>query len=556
MHRPADLASTEGTPSVSAPAQHEHAGSAWSAAPEATIIELVRNAYRRHPERPALIFEDGLTVTTRDLVARIERFAGSMRDRVGPGDRVAIILGNRAEYIVAWLAVVALRATLVSVNPDVKEHDAQHVLSDSETSLVIVGSEHVAVVEAVRQSCPLLREVIVVGDSEPEGLPASPPGTFSLAEAACERGDVTNIYYTSGTTGAPKGCVVGHEWWLRTVDVDLRLHPKGPDDRILCCLQFYYADPGWMVLAALERGGAVVVMRRFSVSRFWGVVRDNDVTEIVGIASIPILLLKAPPADNDRDHNVRRALQVAVPANLHQEMNDRWGFPWIDGYGITEGNFVTRVPLDLAAEMVGSGSIGVPCPETSIRLVDEEGVDVPVGATGEFWVRGPGLMLGYLNRPEETAEVLKDGWLHTGDLGRRDERGLYYFAGRKKDVIRRSGENLSAAEVEDVLRAHPKVLDAAVVGVPDDLRGEEVKAFILPVAGGSSATIPAEELAAWCAQRLAGYKVPRYIEYRVTDFPRTPSQRVQKTLLTASDYESQSPVWDRENPDAASSRLR
>ena len=539
--------------SLSTVVQHEHAGAAWSQAPETTIIELVRDACRRDPDRPLLIFEDGLTVTRRDLMTRVESFAAALRDRIAPGDRVAIILGNRAEFMIAWLAVVALRATLVSVNPGVQEHDARHVLRDSEAVLAIISQEHQALVETVRADCPRLRAVVVAGHDEPDGLPAAQDGTFSLGEAGCQRADITNVYYTSGTTGPPKGCMVGHEWWLRTVDVDLRLHPKGPDDRMLCCLQFYYADPGWQVLAALRCGGAVVVMRRFSVSRFWDVVRTTGVTELLGIASIPVLLLKAEPSAADRDHKVKRALQVAVPANLHQEMTDRWGFPWVDGYGITEGNFVTRVPLDLADEVVGSGSIGIACPEVAIRLVDDDGADVPPGATGEFWISGPGLMRGYLNQPEATAEVLRDGWFHTGDLGRQDERGLYYFVGRKKDIIRRSGENLAAAEVEEVLRAHPRVLEAAVIGVPDDLRGEEVKAFILPVDGNSAAAVPPAELAAWCAARLAAYKVPRYIEYRATDFPRTPSLRVQKTLLRTPQHDRQAPVWDRENPNAPAS---
>ena len=533
--------------------QHQNAGVAWSQAPETTIIELVRDACQRDPDRPLLIFEDGLTVTRRDLVTRVETFAAAVRNRIAPGDRVAIILDNRAEFMTAWLTVVALRATLVSVNPDVKEHDARHVLRDSDAVLAIISPKHQALIETVRGDCPQLRDVVVVGDNEPDGLPAPETGTFSLDEAGCERGDITNVYYTTGTTGPPKGCMVDHEWWLRIVDVDLRLHPKGPDDRMLCCLQFYYADPGWQVLAALRCGGAVVVMRRFSVSRFWNVVRANEVTEVLGIASIPALLLKAEPSAADRDHKVKRALQVAVPANLHREMTDRWGFPWVDGYGITEGSFVTRVPLDMAEEMVGSGSIGIACPEVSIRLVDDDGTDVPVGATGEFWISGPGLMRGYLNRPEATADVLRDGWFHTGDLGRQDEHGLYYFMGRKKDIIRRSGENLAAAEVEEVLRAHPKVLEVAVIGVPDDLRGEEVKAFILPVEGHSAATIPPGELAAWCAARLAAYKVPRYIEYRTTDFPRTPSLRVQKTLLATPEHDRQAPVWDRENPHVSAS---
>jgi crotonobetaine/carnitine-CoA ligase len=181
-------------------------------------------------------------------------------------------------------------------------------------------------------------------------------------------------------------------------------------------------------------------------------------------------------------------------------------------------------------------------------MVDFYCADVQVVAWGEFLVKGPGLMRGYLSRPEATAEALRDGWLHTGDLGRRDERGYYYFVGRKKDIIRRSGENLAAAEVEEVLRSHPNVLDVAVLGVPDELRGEEVKAFVLPVEGHTEATVPPEELAAWCADRLAAYKVPRYIEYRTTDFPRTPSMRVQKDLLRAA--EGSARVWDREHPAA------
>ena len=534
---------------MNAVVRHSHAGAPWSQAPDNTVIDLVRDACQRDPDRPLLIFEDGLTVTRRDLATRVESFAAALAERIRPGDMVAIILDNRAEFMIAWLAVVALRATLVSVNPDVKEHDARHVLRDSAAVLAIISPKHQALIEAVRADCPALRDVIVVGDNEPDGLPGPESATtFSLGDAACERDDITNVYYTSGTTGPPKGCMVGHEWWLRTVDVDLRLHPKGPDDRMLCCLQFYYADPGWQVLAALRCGGAVVVMRRFSVSRFWDVVRSTGVTEILGIASIPALLLKAEPSPADRDHQVKRALQVAVAANLHREMTDRWGFPWVDGYGITEGNFVTRVPLDLAEEMVGSGSIGIAVPEMTIRLIDDDGHDVPPGATGEFLLSGPGLMSGYLNRPEATAEVLNDGWFRTGDLGRQDERGLYYFVGRKKDIIRRSGENLAAAEVEEVLRAHPKVLEVAVIGVPDELRGEEVKAFILPVEGQSAETIPPEELAAWCEARLARYKVPRFIEYRTTDFPRTPSLRVQKTLLRTPEHDHQGPVWDRENP--------
>jgi crotonobetaine/carnitine-CoA ligase len=235
-----------------------------------------------------------------------------------------------------------------------------------------------------------------------------------------------------------------------------------------------------------------------------------------------------------------------MPPELHRQIIDRWGFMWVDGYGITEGNVVAGMPMEYAEEMVGRGSIGIPCPEVELRIVDDSGADVAAGQVGEFCMRGPGMFRAYLNRPDATEEVMRGGWLHTGDLGRSDERGFLYFTGRKKDIIRRSGENLTAAEVEDVLRLHPRVLDAAVLAVPDAERGEEIKAYVLLVAGQTQATVAPEELIRFCADRLAPYKVPRYLEYRVEDFPRTPSMRVRKEVLRAETADLTAGSWDRD----------
>jgi crotonobetaine/carnitine-CoA ligase len=330
----------------------------------------------------------------------------------------------------------------------------------------------------------------------------------------------------------------------------LRKIPQTPSDRVLCCLQFFYSDPGHLLLECLATGGALVVMRRFSVSRFWDVVRDNEVTLILSFSSIPVFLLAAPPDPRDRDNKVRVARHLAMPPDLHREVVERWGFPWIEGYGITEGNVVTGMPLEYADEMTGSGSIGIAVPEVGIRLAGEDGQDVPAGATGEFVMRGPGMFRGYLGRPEATREAMPDGWLRTGDLGRQDDRGFYYFMGRKKDVIRRSGENLTATEVEDALRAHSVILDAAVIPVPDRERGEEVKAYVLLANGRSEADLPPEKIVEFCAERLAWYKVPRYIEYRATDFPRTPSMRVRKEVLKAERADLTEGCWDRERKGA------
>jgi carnitine-CoA ligase len=535
---------------------HEDAGPAWSTVDSATIVELVRKACEGDPTGPAIIFEDGLAVTRHVLLDRAEQFAGALRGRLGIGERVAIMLGNRAEFMIAWFAVAANRATFVTINPGAREHDATHVLRDSEATILIAGEEQRDVVTAIRNVCPRLREVFWVEDREPDGLLTYGHGTEPLRFGASEacRDDVINVFYTSGTTGLPKGCMVDHEYWLRIVDIDLRLHRKGPADRILCCLQFFYGDPSWQLLAALQSGGALVVMRKFSVSRFWDVVRDTGVTEILGIASIPALLLKAPPHPADRAHRVRHALQCAVSPELHREMNERWGFPWVDGYGMTEAGFISRVPLKHAEEMVGSGSMGVPVPEVRVRIVDDHDRDVGVGEVGETLVSGPGMMKGYLNRPEATAETMRGGWLHTGDLGRRDERGYLYFVGRKKDMIRRSGENIACAEVEEVLRSHPKILDAAVIAVPDALRGEEIKAYVLPVAGVSAESLPPEDIVGHCHAKLARHKIPRYIEYRSKEFPRTPSMRVKKDELRAERADLLAGVWDREGSDGASQR--
>ena len=522
-------------------------GERWSAAPQQTVIRLVGDACRRWPDAPAMIFEDGLVVTYAQLLEASEKFAGYLAERIQPGDAVAVILRNRAEFMIAWLAVVANRAILVSVNPDDKVLDAGHILHDSASVIVILTEEHRSLIEELRPGLTRLREVIYVADSEPGGLAAyCGRRPLRFADARCAREDISNIYYTSGTTGLPKGCMVDHEWWLRTVDVLLRRIPQTPSDRVLCCLQFFYADPGHLLLECLTTGGALVVMRRFSVSRFWNVVREHGVTLILSFASIPLFLLKAEPDARDRDNQVRVARHLAMPPDLHGQVVERWGFPWIEGYGITEGNVITSMPLAYAAEMTGSGSIGIPVPEVDVRLVDDNGADVPAGATGEFLVRGPGMFRGYLNRPEATAAARPGGWLRTGDLGRADERGFLYFMGRKKDIIRRSGQNLAAAEVEDALRAHPMIVDAAVIGVPDRERGEEVKAYVLLAGGRTASDLPGEKIVEFCADRLAGYKVPRYVEYRSTDFPRTPSMRVRKEILRAERPDLTAGCWDRD----------
>jgi carnitine-CoA ligase len=512
-----------------------------SGPPGRDIVELVREACRACPDNPALIFEDGVSVSRGRLWAEIESFAGYLSTRIEPGDRVAIMMPNRAEFMVTWLAVVACRGILVALNPAARSHDAGHVLRDSAARIAVVDAAHAALFAGLQPDCPALAEIIVAGDGEPGGLSAcTGPGVPPRPAGA--RADLTNIFYTSGTTGPPKGCAVGHDYWVRFADLMAAQFSITSADRMICCLQFFYNDPPWMLLLALQAGTSMVAMRRFSVSRYWPVVREHDVTVLFGIASTASLLLKAPASDDDKRHKVRLSIQVGIPAPLHQDLVDRWGVPWVEAYGLTETGVMVAVPVGQAGQMIGSGSIGLPCPGADVRVVNPDGTESADGQPGEIVVRAPGLFRGYLNRPEATAEAFRGGWLHTGDLGRRDAAGYLYFVGRIKDIIRRAGENIAAAEVETVLRSHPGVLEVAAVPVPDELLGEEVKVHILLGNGHGPDSVPPAELIAFCSQRLAPYKVPRFVEYRAKDFERTPSMRVKKENLDRTAEPGR--VWD------------
>ena len=286
-------------------------------------------------------------------------------------------------------------------------------------------------------------------------------------------------------------------------------------------------------------------MRRLSISRFWNVVADHGVTQLFGSASLPALLLKRPPNEAE-GRSVRFSVHVGIPRNLHADLVARWGFDWVEAYGLTETGLVVAMPLEFAQEMIGSGAIGLPCEGVDVMVAEDDGQPVPVGTPGELLLRAPGLMFGYLNAPEATAHVFRGGWFHTGDLVTADEQGFLYFVGRIKDIIRRSGENVAAVEVEEILRQHPAVLDAAVVAVPDEIRGEEVKAFVALVPGTDPSEILPQELVDHCALSLARFKVPRYIEYVSGEFPRTPSMRIKKNELVARSTEVDGGHWDSE----------
>jgi crotonobetaine/carnitine-CoA ligase len=268
-------------------------------------------------------------------------------------------------------------------------------------------------------------------------------------------------------------------------------------------------------VAALLAGAELVVLDGFHPSSFWSKVRQYDVTYFYCLGAMPNLLLAMPPDDQDRRHRVRAVQCSAIPPNRHAELEKRWGVGWYEAFGMTETGADIRVGAAEHDELVGTGCLGHPAGHREARIVD-----------GELLLRGPGLFDGYLGHPD----VLRDGWFPTGDLARIDEAGRVYHLGRIKDTIRRSGENIAAHEVEQVLMSHPSVALAAVVSVPDEIRGEEVKAFVVLAEG---AELTAGQLQDYCAGKLASFKVPRFWAFRDA-LPLTPSERVAKHQLDRS----------------------
>jgi crotonobetaine/carnitine-CoA ligase len=253
-------------------------------------------------------------------------------------------------------------------------------------------------------------------------------------------------------------------------------------------------------------------------------VREHQVTYFYCLGAMPVLLLRMPADPRDREHRVRVVQCSAIPPALHRELEQRWGVGWYETFGMTETGADLRVTDRDHDELVGTGCLGRPVSYRQVRVVDTGDLPLPAGEQGEIVLRGPGMMDGYLDNPQATAAVLRDGWLHTGDLGRMDEAGRVYHTGRLKDMIRRGGENVAAREVEEILLTHPQVRLVAVTAVPDEIRGEEVKAYY--VAG----EVTPPELADYCRARLAAFKVPRYWQPEA-DLPRTDSERVVKSGL-------------------------
>jgi carnitine-CoA ligase len=508
------------------------------------IRTLFEQSAARTPRKTFFVFKDQ-EITYQDFISAAKKAAnGLLSLGVRKGDRVAILLQNCVEFPYAWLAANMIGAVMVPVNSRFVEREIAYVIGHSGARILVTSDEYLDTIDPIRAQLPSLESVVSVDGPSERAIAFSDLLMNSPDLAPVEidgASDPAVILYTSGTTGAPKGCMATHDYFVNLAYVQADLFGLASEDRVLTAQPFYYMDPQWNTLMVMTCNATVVVSEKFSTSKFWEEIRRYGVTCFYCIGSMTSFLFNMPPSPLDKEHQLRVVQTSGISPRIHKAWEERFNVPVYEVYASTETTVDIAVPLG-ADRKVGTNCIGRPIWYREIKIVDENDAEVPRGEVGEIIVkRGKGMMLGYYKDAAATEYAFRGGWFHSGDLGYLDEEGDYHFAGRKKDIIRRGGENISAAAIEHVLMSHPAILEAAAIPVPDSVRGEEVKVYVVPKPGS---TVTYEEIIKFSEENLGAFKVPRYIEFRES-LPKTPSERVQKEKLKKEKADLTEDCYDR-----------
>jgi acyl-CoA synthetase (AMP-forming)/AMP-acid ligase II len=438
---------------------------------------------------------------------------------VGRGDRVTLALGNSLEYLVAAFGVLKSGAILHPVNPALGAAELQYILGHAAPRVIVADAASVPAL-GVRPSDARLAVVGSGGDVAFDALLAS-----SSAEplgVALGPADGSTLLYTSGTTGKPKGVLFRHASTGAAARHFIELLEIDANDTILAVTPLFHGNAWGAVCTALEAGATFAFPPAFRASEFWPLVHEVGATVLYTLGTILAILLRQDASEQERVNPLRVILGLGS-APIRDQAIQRFGVVDVaECFGSTDAGVVTMTPLGAPAR---KGSAGPPVPGVQLRIVDDTGKPLPTRAVGEIAIASPHRMAEYFRDPQHTAEAIRDGWFHSGDLGYLDEDGWLYFVDRKRDVIRRGGENMSSVLIEKTLCEHPAVAEAAVIGVPDPVLGQEVKAFIV-----AKAAVTVDELRAFASARLAKFQVPRLWEFRDA-LPKTPTQRVEKYKL-------------------------
>jgi acyl-CoA synthetase (AMP-forming)/AMP-acid ligase II len=513
----------------------------------ATLTELLRERVTRHPQNLALIVKDQRWsyAEFQEAVGRVA--AGFLRSGVRKGDKIALILPNCAEFLFSVFAAARIGAVFVPLNTAYTSEEAQYVLHHSEASRILVSQDLLPLVDAIRGKFPDAKQVIVTGGESGEYLAwdAFFAGAQNEnASLAVGPEDLASITYTSGTTDRPKGVMLSQYAYAFAPRMRAAGLGWNENDRVLCLLPLFHVNAlCHMCIAMLSAGGTIVLTERFSASRFWDEVREYGITTSSLMRTIPQILLSLPEKPDDRDNPLRLVVALLSP-ELHVRFERRFNLTAVPSYSLTEDILSVIGPRDRAMEKLGSCGLPLAPDVHRVRIVDETGKTLPPGRPGEIVKQSPAVMKGYYKNPEATARALQGGWLYTGDLGYLDEDGFLYFVDRVKDMVRRGDENISSEEVERVLNSHPQIAESAVVAVPDQIRGEEVKAYVVLKPAAAPDNVSPENIWKFCGKHLAPFKIPRFVEY-CKELPKTPSSKVQKNILRDESKVRRAGVFDR-----------
>ncbi|AGP61111.1 AMP-binding protein [Streptomyces rapamycinicus] len=504
---------------------------------DGTVGGLLAARAALHPDKPALVFEDS-ELTYGALDAAVTDVArGLVSAGAAPGGSVGIFLPNRPEYVLAWLGAARAGAVEVPINIAYKGSFLDHALRSTGVRVLVTDA---ALLELVADlpDVPHTLETVVLLDGDRRRR--TPPGVtvrtwnelLAAGDPAAELPrvaprDPVAIMLTSGTTGRSKGVVHPHLMPLVAARECAAQLATTADERLYTCLPLFHGAAQINIsLHAFYAGATVVLGRRFSASRFWDELRTHRVTQFNALGSVLPMLLAQPPSDRDRDHRATKVFAAPAPPQVLHPFEERFGVHVVEGYGLTEIKNVLYNPLDARK----AGSLGLPTESSVLEIHDESGQRAAPGRAGEIVYRPrlPDIMFsGYHRDPEATLATMKDLWWHTGDLGYTDQDGYFYFIDRKKDALRRRGENISSHEIESVLLACPGVMAAAAIGTPSELGEDEVLVVVQPEPGHE---LDFPTLFAHCDHSMPHFMVPRY--YRVVDrLPITPNGKVRKHRL-------------------------
>jgi acyl-CoA synthetase (AMP-forming)/AMP-acid ligase II len=512
--------------------------------PPATLPELLRE--RKNPDNLLLLFND-LRLTYREFEGEVHSVANAfLRLGVKRGDKVALMLDNCPQFLFTVFAAAEIGALFVPINTASSAEETGYVLNHSESSYLITHRAFLPLVERIRGSCPRLRRVIALQkDNQAECLSWDEflhGASTDFTPMAVQPDEIASITYTSGTTDRPKGVMLTQYAYSFAPRQRAEALGWNENDRVFVMLPLFHVNAlCHMAIAMMSVGGSILLTEKFSASHFWDQVRAHNVTTSSLMRTIPNILLNLPEKADDAKNPLRLAVAL-LPPEAHLRFEARFGATIVGSYSLTEDLLSVIGLQDKTKRKLGSCGLPVAPEVHKLRILDESGTECAPGQLGEIVKQSPTVMKGYYKNPAASADALRDGWLYTGDLGYLDD-GLLYFIDRKKDVIKRGDENISAEEVERVLNSHPLIAESAVIGIPDPIRQEEVKACIVLKPPATPETLPPEEIRAFCNKHLAAFKVPRYIEYR-DSLPKTPSSKVQKGVLRGEAREQGPLVFD------------